>query len=77
MQRKGETGASLNLELEAYPETLNEARKQAGQCRRCPLYLNATQTVFGEGPSDALVMFVGEQPGDPSSVPQASCSMSC
>jgi DNA polymerase len=33
-------------------------------CRRCPLYEPATQTVFGEGPEDAQVMFVGEQPGD-------------
>ena len=33
-------------------------------CRGCPLYRFATQTVFGEGPPDARVMLVGEQPGD-------------
>ena len=33
-------------------------------CRRCPLYKNATQTVFGEGPQTAGIMLVGEQPGD-------------
>lgn len=33
-------------------------------CEGCPLYLPATQTVFGEGPRDARVMLVGEQPGD-------------
>src|SRR2546421_920863 len=33
-------------------------------CRGCPLYKNATQAVFGEGPQHATVMFVGEQPGD-------------
>jgi DNA polymerase len=33
-------------------------------CRRCPLFADATQTVFGEGPDAARVMFVGEQPGD-------------
>lgn len=33
-------------------------------CRGCPLYRNATQTVFGEGPAAATCMFVGEQPGD-------------
>jgi DNA polymerase len=33
-------------------------------CHGCPLYLGATQTVFGEGPADARVMLVGEQPGD-------------
>ena len=33
-------------------------------CRRCPLWRDATQTVFGEGPENAEVVFVGEQPGD-------------
>jgi len=33
-------------------------------CTRCHLYRHATQTVFGEGPLDAAIMFVGEQPGD-------------
>jgi len=37
---------------------------QARHCRRCDLYKYATQTVFGEGPLDASIMFVGEQPGD-------------
>ncbi|MGE0500498.1 MAG: UdgX family uracil-DNA binding protein [Rhizobiaceae bacterium] len=46
------------------PETLAEAREQAKACRRCPLWRDATQTVFGEGPSNADVVFVGEQPGD-------------
>lgn len=36
----------------------------AQKCRGCPLYCNATQAVFGEGPAHASVMFVGEQPGD-------------
>ena len=36
----------------------------AAGCRRCPLYRDATQAVFGEGPVDAALMFVGEQPGD-------------
>lgn len=33
-------------------------------CRRCHLWKLGTQTVFGEGPSTAELMFVGEQPGD-------------
>lgn len=33
-------------------------------CTRCDLYKHATQTVFGEGPLDAKLMFVAEQPGD-------------
>nr|WP_228816681.1 UdgX family uracil-DNA binding protein [Nocardia transvalensis] len=38
--------------------------KAADECRGCDLYRNATQTVFGEGPQDAHVVMVGEQPGD-------------
>jgi DNA polymerase len=36
----------------------------AAACRRCPVYRNATQTVFGAGPLNAPVVLVGEQPGD-------------
>ncbi len=39
-------------------------RAEAKGCTRCHLYKHATQTVFGEGPLDARIMFVGEQPGD-------------
>jgi probable DNA metabolism protein len=46
------------------PETLDDARRQAMTCTRCPLHCHATQTVFGEGPSEAGIMVVGEQPGD-------------
>ena len=38
--------------------------KEARGCTRCDLYKYATQTVFGEGPLDAKIVFVGEQPGD-------------
>jgi len=44
--------------------SLADTRNAAACCERCPLYKNATQTVFGEGPIDASVVFVGEQPGD-------------
>jgi uracil-DNA glycosylase len=44
--------------------TLPTLRAAAASCRGCDLWLNATQTVFGEGPRGADVMFVGEQPGD-------------
>ncbi len=37
---------------------------EAATCRRCDLWQHATQTVFGEGPADARLMLVGEQPGD-------------
>ena len=39
-------------------------RAEAIHCTRCDLYKCATQTVFGEGPLDARILFVGEQPGD-------------
>lgn len=45
-------------------QSLEHARRAVETCRRCPLHEQATQAVFGEGPADAQVMFVGEQPGD-------------
>jgi uracil-DNA glycosylase len=44
--------------------TLPRLREAAAGCRGCHLWINATQTVFGEGPRTAEVMLVGEQPGD-------------
>src|SRR5207245_1552627 len=43
--------------------TLPALKKRVQECRGCPLYKNATQAVFGEGPQHASIMFVGEQPG--------------
>lgn len=43
--------------------SLSAARRAVEDCRRCPLYRNATQAVFGEGPAYASLVFVGEQPG--------------
>jgi probable DNA metabolism protein len=49
----------------AAPDTkLAAAAREAAGCRACPLWEPATQTVFGEGPADAHLMFIGEQPGD-------------
>ena len=56
-ERGIEPGGNLRASWEAL---LKDARK----CTRCDLYKHATQTVFGEGPLDAAMMFVGEQPGD-------------
>jgi DNA polymerase len=56
-ERRIEPGGNLRASWEAL---LKEARK----CTRCDLYKFGTQTVFGEGPLDAKIMFVGEQPGD-------------
>lgn len=56
-ERTVEPGGNLRASWEAL---LKDARK----CTRCDLYRHATQTVFGEGPLNAAIMFVGEQPGD-------------
>ncbi len=45
-------------------QTLSELRTAEAHCTRCPLYRHATQAVPGEGPLSALLMLVGEQPGD-------------
>jgi len=44
--------------------TLSSVRAAAKDCRACDLWKRGTQTVFGEGPRNAAVMFVGEQPGN-------------
>ncbi len=54
-RKQPRTGAGARLE---------GLRKQAAGCRDCPLWENATQTVFGEGNARARIMLVGEQPGD-------------
>jgi DNA polymerase len=45
-------------------DDLMQLKREALECRACPLWAPATQTVFGEGPKNAPVLFVGEQPGD-------------
>ncbi|MES1246528.1 MAG: UdgX family uracil-DNA binding protein [Actinomycetota bacterium] len=44
--------------------SLRTLRAEAARCRACPLWKTGTQTVFGEGASDARLVLVGEQPGD-------------
>jgi uracil-DNA glycosylase len=48
------------------PDThdLDELSAAAASCKGCDLYVNANQTVFGDGAPDADMMLVGEQPGD-------------
>ncbi|HET9652853.1 MAG TPA: UdgX family uracil-DNA binding protein [Usitatibacter sp.] len=55
MSKPPKTGRAAQLE---------GLRRQAAGCHDCPLWVNATQTVFGEGSARARIMFVGEQPGD-------------
>jgi uracil-DNA glycosylase len=51
-------------EQPATATTIASLRESATNCTACALYRNATQTVFGEGPEGALIMLIGEQPGD-------------
>jgi uracil-DNA glycosylase family protein len=44
--------------------TLARLAEDVSACRACPLWERATQVVFGEGPADARLVAVGEQPGD-------------
>ena len=48
----------------AAADALSRVRQRACACRACPLWRDATQTVFGEGAAEARMMLVGEQPGD-------------
>ncbi len=43
---------------------LKSLREAAAECQGCPLYRDATQTVFGRGPRNARFVMVGEVPGD-------------
>lgn len=53
------------VDPEAIPAgTLSTLRREAASCRRCGLWREATQTVFGAGPAQAPLMLIGEQPGD-------------
>jgi DNA polymerase len=45
-------------------KSIKQLREDARACQDCPLWANATQTVFGAGDPHARVMLVGEQPGD-------------
>jgi uracil-DNA glycosylase len=60
MAQSGQRGKTL---VQPMPN-LDELRSAEANCTRCPLYQYATQVVPGEGPREARIMFVGEQPGN-------------
>ena len=62
MPRKTSPGSAA----EFFPKklTLSSLREAASDCKACDLWKLGTQTVFGEGRRGAIVMFVGEQPGN-------------
>lgn len=59
MIKNGET-----LFPEDSPASLPEIARQISACRRCPIGCNGTRALGGEGPAQARLMIVGEQPGD-------------
>ena len=63
MRPVNEDDTSVGVQIPSQP-TVGALRDAAARCTGCDLYKNATQTVFGEGPENARVMLVGEQPGD-------------
>lgn len=63
-QKSGPAGAPSAADFLPERHTLKALREAARSCRGCPLYQNATQTVFGEGDPHARLVLVGEQPGD-------------
>jgi probable DNA metabolism protein len=63
-QRRLEPDKASDMTKKTLDGDIETLRDQAADCRACPLYKNATQTVFGEGPRTARIMLVGEQPGD-------------
>ena len=56
--------AAGTLDMGARPETLAAIDKAIHACRKCPIGLLDNRAVMGEGPQDAALMIVGEQPGD-------------
>ncbi len=62
--RKAQKREDAPMPRKRAADSLTDLRAEAADCRDCPLWKNATQTVFGEGPARARLMLVGEQPGD-------------
>ena len=66
MTGKTKAGSESEYLIAEPPETKDweDLREAARGCRACPLWREATQTVFGEGAHSAKMMLIGEQPGD-------------
>src|SRR5262245_42904069 len=64
--RKSSRKSAENLAENLIPPrpTLSSLKEAAADCRACDLWKKGTQTVFGDGRRQAVVMFVGEQPGN-------------
>ncbi len=67
--RTSRSSGRRNQRCQANADQLRKAisrrlRAEAADCRACPFWKDATQTVFGEGLHMRPIMLVGEQPGD-------------
>lgn len=63
-QAREATMVAQNVAPAKRAQTLSMLSEEAQGCRRCPLWEGTNGCVFGEGPGDARLMIVGEQPGD-------------
>ncbi|GAA4642682.1 UdgX family uracil-DNA binding protein [Pontixanthobacter gangjinensis] len=63
-KRESQMVAAGEQDFQAKPETLEEVGTAINRCRNCPIGDCATQAVMGEGPKNARLMIIGEQPGD-------------
>ncbi len=65
---RGELDQLLAAVMPAAPtpriNSLAQVREWMGECTRCPLHQGRNQIVFGAGPEDARIMFIGEGPGE-------------
>jgi DNA polymerase len=64
MAPRSPLAVAISAAPHAATPSLAAMKADAARCRRCPLYRDTTGTVFGEGPPDAAMVLVGEQPGD-------------
>ncbi|WP_279089707.1 UdgX family uracil-DNA binding protein [Bartonella apis] len=63
-ERHAQNSVQTNFRSRTTPETSDILNDSIRSCKRCPLHCSATQAVCGEGPENASLMIVGEQPGD-------------
>ena len=63
-KRESEMVSAGELDFDERPESLEAIGAAIEGCRKCPIGCLDNRAVMGEGPSDASLMIVGEQPGD-------------
>lgn len=64
MIESAQSQRQLPIDIIPQAHDLEDLKRLAAKCQGCELCHSATQTVFGKGPNDSRLMFIGEQPGD-------------